>query len=892
MSDKTQKSAVFRFPALGGLLLLLAVLLFLFRGVLAPGHTLFANDGPLGNLMAECHRLPGAFTGVWNDLNTLGAREGGAVPDLNWGMLYVLGPVSFSKFNAMLTLVFLGAGAWTFFRQLGLSPTARLLGTLAASLNSSYFSAAAWGVATHALTVGFCFFALAALWDTTSRARWVRVCLAGLAVGMAVTEGADIGALFSLFVAAFVVYQSVITIGWGGKAVAGGIGRVLVVALFAGFMASQTISALVATQIQGVAGMSQEERSKQEKWDWATQWSLPKREALQFIVPGLFGYRMDTPDGGNYWGAAGRDPAWDRYFAGGKQGDPPQGFMRFSGGGVYAGVLVVLIAFWAMLQGFRKKHSVFPDLTRKWIWFWSVVIFVCLLLSFGRFAPFYQIIYQLPYFSTIRNPSKFAHILSWALVILFAYGVHGLWQTYFSASSKSAPYSFKAWWARVRGFDRRWTIGTGIAFGAAVLGWLVFSSSRKEFIEYLQEVQFNAEMAAQIAQFSSGQVGIWLFFFAGALLLLTLILSGAFSGPRAKWGAVLMVLFVLVDLGRANKPWIVVWDYEQKYATNPIIEKLREQPYLGRVAIMPSWVQQFVRGGADPQVLEQLYRIEWAQHHFLYYNIHSLDIIQMPRMPEDLLAFEMALQPRTVAELPLLAPRRWQLTSTRYLLGVADYLPFLNQQIDPAGQRFRIAERFAIQPKPGIERPTSYEELTAVPDTNGPYALIEFTGALPRAGLYTQWEVITNGQAVLKRMASAEFDPATTVIVPAPLPAASSIGTNTVVPAEFESWAPKHIALSVEAAADSVLLLNDRFDPNWRVYVDGSIESLLRPNHLMRGVFLKPGKHKVEFKFEPPVDTMYVTFAAWGVGLVLVGAMVVMTRPKRNEQEFAEKAEN
>jgi hypothetical protein len=46
-----------------------------------------------------------------------------------------------------------------------------------------------------AISVGMIFFALAALADTSSPARWLRVVLAGLAVGMAVTEGADIGAL-------------------------------------------------------------------------------------------------------------------------------------------------------------------------------------------------------------------------------------------------------------------------------------------------------------------------------------------------------------------------------------------------------------------------------------------------------------------------------------------------------------------------------------------------------------------------------------------------------------------------------------------------------------------------------------------------------------------------
>jgi hypothetical protein len=80
-------------------------------------------------------------------------------------------------------------------------------------------------------------------------------------------------------------------------------------------------------------------------------------------------------------------------------------------------------------------------------------------------------------------------------------------------------------------------------------------------------------------------------------------------------------------------------------------------------------------------------------------------------------------------------------------LGPADYLGFLNQQVDAGQQRFRIAERFQIVPKPGIERPMRLDELTAVPATNGPFALFEFTGALPRAKLYTNWQVLTNDQA-------------------------------------------------------------------------------------------------------------------------------------------------
>ena len=72
-----------------------------------------------------------------------------------------------------------------------------------------------------------------------------------------------------------------------------------------------------------------------------------------------------------------------------------------------------------------------------------------------------------------------------------------------------------------------------------------------------------------------------------------------------------------------------------------------------------------------------------------------------------------------------------------------------------------------------------------------------------------------------------------------------------------------------------MLLLNDRFDPTWRVLVDGKPETLLRCNYLMRGVHLEPGAHTVEFRFQPPVRPLYVSLAAILVGLLLLGVVGV-----------------
>ncbi len=78
------------------------------------------------------------------------------------------------------------------------------------------------------------------------------------------------------------------------------------------------------------------------------------------------------------------------------------------------------------------------------------------------------------------------------------------------------------------------------------------------------------DMAGQIAAFSVSQVGWFCLFFALAMGLLTLILSGAFAGRRAKWGGIFLGTLLVLDLGRADLPWLVFWNYPQKYASNPI----------------------------------------------------------------------------------------------------------------------------------------------------------------------------------------------------------------------------------------------------------------------------------------------------------------------------------
>jgi hypothetical protein len=349
-------------------------------------------------------------------------------------------------------------------------------------------------------------------------------------------------------------------------------------------------------------------------------------------------------------------------------------------------------------------------------------------------------------------------------------------------------------------------------------------------------------------------------------------------------------------------------NWKEKYESNPVIEFLRRRPHEQRVALFPPnyvdlrrlpremmpLVQQYL------MFVQQLYYIEWTQHLFQYYNVQSLDIIQEPRVAADKAAYEAVM-----LSVPL---RRWELTNTRYLLGPTAFLDFLNQQFDAGRNRFRFALQFDLAAKPGTS-PSGprAEQITTALSTNGQLAVFDFTGALPRAKLYANWKVSTNNPAqlhewvkslqprvpadwasalasqtdadlaTLHELADKAFDPAQTVLLAGPLPV--SPGTNQN-PGEvlFVSYAPKHIVLKARAESPAVLLLNDKYDPNWRVMVDGRPAPLLRCNFVMRGVQLPAGEHQIEFNFAPALTGLYVSLAALVLGLVMLGYLAASAR--------------
>jgi hypothetical protein len=878
-----------RFSSLKQFLLvsaLLAVVLgFLCRQSFQPEQAHFSNDGRLGIMMTEAFDMPEAMNGMWFEYWWLGTYAGEAPPTGNLMLLSLLGPVWFAKLLVPVSMLFLGLCAWILFRQLKATPGAAIVAALAMALNSNLFSNACWGLGTRAMTVGFFFLAIAALSDWSGKRGWIRVVLGGFATGMGVMEGADNGVILSLYVAAFVVFKTITDGGFKISNLVGGFSRMLVVVVCAVAIAMHTMISLFNAAIKPLEGATAEKRTAQEKWEFATGWSLPPVETLRVLIPGLYGYLLTTPDGGQYRGEVGRTAGWEQHY---------QGIPRHSGAGEYAGLFVVLMAGFGVAQSFRKKQPVFTPKEAMMVRFWAGAALVSVLLAWGRYAPFYQLIYHLPYFSTIRLPIKYMHPFHACTGILCVYGLTALARGYMGSAAKAGTgvvEQFKRWSGQSTGQDRWIVRAVVVGFAVFGLGWVFFSQSAfssvkrdkaQEIVaamvnqgyevaraksEAPRYVDSNPQLKASVqetADFAIREVALATVVFGASGALLLFGLSGWCGGARIKWFWLAAGVLVVADLGRANLPWLHYFDYKEKYQTNSLLEILRKDPWQQRIHL-PLDANLMEKGGQNLYQLYQIYQGEWMQEQLPYYRVQSLDITQDPRPPVDKTNFKEALRNKS--------GRLWQLTNTRYLLGLSDsqFLAAMNDRFDPAKRRFQVRAPFTVSQNP--------ETRTVSAETNsaGPFALIEFTGALPRAGLYTRWQVITNEAEELARLAADDFDPAKEVVLssePSIQPSPDAAPGKVTI----DSYSSRLIRMKAEATAPSVLLFIERFEPAWKAYVDGQPVETLRANYLVRGVEVPAGSHTVEFRLHSDNKGIYLTVGSQILAALLLCVMLVPIR--------------
>ena len=159
------------------------------------------------------------------------------------------------------------------------------------------------------------------------------------------------------------------------------------------------------------------------------------------------------------------------------------------------------------------------------------------------------------------------------------------------------------------------------------------------------------------------------------------------------------------------------------------------------------------------------------------------------------------------------------------------------------------------------------------------YWALKNPAALPRVFVPRRVEVVADGRQRLARLASEKFDPRevayveTTLDLPRP-----ARGTVAIVDENSN-----RVAIAADMQTPGLIVLADRWDEGWTVTLGGQDTPILRVDHALRGVVVKAGKSRLEFRYQPASLKRGLWLAPAGLlaGLTWLGAGAWSGRRRR-----------
>ncbi|MHB8056770.1 MAG: hypothetical protein ACYDHC_02620 [Desulfuromonadaceae bacterium] len=280
--------------------------------------------------------------------------------------------------------------------------------------------------------------------------------------------------------------------------------------------------------------------------------------------------------------------------------------------------------------------------------------------------------------------------------------------------------------------------------------------------------------------------------------------AALFAYYRSKLSAkllplVLITLF-LVDVGRVNAKFMFLVDvpHTSKGTKTPTIEFLRRESKQYRILPLNSdpsiYTSQQIPAMYVPLPVQQ---VRWQQF---------LDIFVISSAMPDMM-------------------------NVRYLVYNADQYAQEKTQLDAKFQ-------------PVYQSPDSTQ------------VVLENRTVLPKAWLVPSAAVVADPAQRLAILQSPQFNPATIAMVEAqpPFPLADPNGPLSPLPAQNVSipvYEGERISVDAATEVNALLVLGEKYYKGWEATINGKRAEIVPVNHILRGVYLTPGTHRVEFVFDP-----------------------------------------
>ncbi|WP_306534215.1 YfhO family protein [Geobacter sp.] len=411
-----------------------------------------------------------------------------------------------------------------------------------------------------------------------------------------------------------------------------------------------------------------------------------------------------------------------------------------------------------------------------------------ILFSMGKYTPFYNLLFDyFPGIDRFRVPKMMMFIPVLGIGVLAARGVDLLRD----GALRQSP-AFRRYAVGLLTLPVALLVVLGIQYGARehLVGAFV------ELLARPTNYQQGAHLVGERWNNLMVETGIA----AGLALLCALSVwlwrKGRLSS--ALLPAVLVVLYV-ADVGRVNAKFMFLVDAPRKTAEErtTVIDYLARQPKEYRVLPL----------GADPNP----------------YVLAKIPTFYMPMPVQQV---------------------RWQ--------DILDNFAFDSAIPDMLNVRYLVYGREQYeQQKPLLAE--KYMPVFISPD--GSQVVLENRSVLPKGWLVPSAAVIPDSGQALAILQNRSFDPRRLALVetppPIPLATPNDVGTGTVGTVRLDRYEGVRIDLAVAAERNALLVLGEKYYRGWKAYVDGKETPVYPVNHILRGIYLPPGEHRVEFRFDP-----------------------------------------
>ena len=155
---------------------------------------------------------------------------------------------------------------------------------------------------------------------------------------------------------------------------------------------------------------------------------------------------------------------------------------------------------------------------------------------------------------------------------------------------------------------------------------------------------------------------------------------------------------------------------------------------------------------------------------------------------------------------------------------------------------------------------------------------------LPKAWLVPSVLPVSDRQQGLAILQNPSFDPRAIALVespaPIPMPAPNMQPPVTVGGVTVTNYEGDKISFTANPAQNAILVVGEKFYKGWRATVDGNNVEIYPVDHVLRGVYLAPGSHTVEMRFDPlPFKVgKYLTLTSFAFFAVMAGRELYLRR--------------